>query len=148
MIGRGDDDMRVLAQQALFHGNVGRRLPHDRDVEIVATQRLADVLAISDLEHDVDLGMTPRECANRKRHEIFRRADGADRNAAAAAASDHVEGLLTVNESGLDAFGQRQDLVPGIGQPHPVAGSLDQRKTGQSFEIAKLQSDRRLREIE
>ena len=148
MIGRGDDDMRVLAQQALFHGNVGRRLPHDRDVEIVATQRLADVLAISYLEHDVDLRMTLRERANRKRHEIFRRADGADRNAAAAAASDHVERLLTVNESRLDAFGQRQDLVPGIGQPHPVAGSLDQGKTGQSFEIAKLQSDRRLREIE
>ena len=128
VIGGGDDDMRMLAQQAHLDIDVGRRLAHHRDIEIIAAQRVADVLAIADRERDIDLREALREGRDRERHEIFRRADGADRNAAAAAARDHVERLLAVEQSGFDTFGQRQNLASGIGQRHAVAGPLDQRQ--------------------
>jgi hypothetical protein len=98
VIGGSDDNMRMLAHQALFDGNVRRRLSHDRDIEIIAAQRLSNVLALADLEHNIDLRMALRERSHRERHEILRRANRADGNTAAAAACDHVERLLAINQ--------------------------------------------------
>ena len=46
--GRRDDDMGMVADQVDVHVDIGRRAAHDREVEIVAAQRRADLLAVAD----------------------------------------------------------------------------------------------------
>ena len=55
MRGRRDDDMGMIADQVNVHVDIGRRAAHDRKVEIVAAQRHADLLPVSDRERDVDV---------------------------------------------------------------------------------------------
>ena len=58
MCGRRDDDMGMIADQVNVHVDVGRRAAHDREVEIVAAQRLADLLPVADRERDFDVRMS------------------------------------------------------------------------------------------
>jgi hypothetical protein len=48
----------------------------------------------------------------------------------------------------LDTVGEREHFAPGIRQQHAVAGALDQRQPGECLQVAKLQRDCRLRQME
>ena len=146
--GRRDDDMGMIADQVNVHVDVCRRAAHDRKVEIIAAQRRADLLPVSDRERDVDVRVQLRKSGNHERHEIFRGRDGADRDAARGLSRHHLQRGFAIRDRRLDPVGEREHFAPGIGQQHAVAGALDQRQSGERLQIAKLQRDRGLREME
>ena len=148
MCGRRDDDMGVIADQVNVHIDVRRRAAHNRKVEIVAAQRRADLLPVSDRKRDVDVRVPLRKSGYHERHEIFRGADGADRYAARGFPGHHLQGGFAIRDRCLDPVGQREHFAPGIRQQHAVAGALDQRQPGECLQVAKLQRDRGLGEME
>jgi hypothetical protein len=124
------------------------RPSHDRDIEVVAAQRCNGLGAIADGQRNFDLGMQFGESRDRERHKIFGGTDRAYRNPAAGPSRHHVQRRGTGRHGGLDPFRQRQYLAAGVGQDHTVAGALGQRQAGEALQVAQLQGNRRLRQMQ
>ena len=148
VIGGGDDDMRMLAERTHLDIDAGRRLPHHGDVEIIAAQGVANGLAVADCKRDVDLWKTPRKAGDRERHEVFRRAHGADRDSATGPPRDHIERLLAVEQGSFETFAERENEASRVGQRHAFSGPLDQRQACQYLQVAQLKRDRGLGQVE
>ena len=130
------------------HVDVDRRPAHDGEIEIIAAQRRSDFLPVADRERDIDIRICLRKSGDHERHEVFCGADRADRHASRGVARDHVERSLARLDRSFDPLGKRQHFATGIGQQHAVAGALDQGQSGERLQVAKLQGDRGLGEME
>src|SRR5690606_26794503 len=110
----------------------------------VATQGLADVLAVDDRQADVHPRMKLRKGGNRKGDKILCRTDRADRYASAGSAGDHVERRRATVNRGFDALEKRIQFLSGRREGHALAGSLKQGQPAKLLKIPQLQRDRGL----
>ena len=146
--GRGHDDMRVLSERPHFDLDVGRRLPHHRNIEIVAAQGVANIFSIADPQYHVDLRKSVRETRDGERYKILCRADRTDRDTSAAAACNHVQRLFAIQQSGFNPIGQSLYLTPCIGEQHAIARPLDQGQSSEFLQVAQLLGHRWLGDMQ
>src|SRR3954471_14604663 len=110
----GDDDVRIAPELTDVDANVGRWPTHHGEIEVVAVHGLADLLAISDGELDLDLRIALRECGDGMRHEILGGRDCAEMHRAAGPSCEQIERALAISNRRFDAFGEGQHLLSSL----------------------------------
>ena len=75
---RRHDEVRMITDQQALEIHVVWRPAGDRDVQRVLSQRPQNFVSVADRQLDLDFGVGARKAGDRERHEIFRRAHGAD----------------------------------------------------------------------
>jgi hypothetical protein len=126
---------------------LGRRAAHDRDVDLLARKHAHDLVAVTDLQLDLDLRMLLGEVHQHRRQQVLGRRDGADtqRSGEDALQRGHLfAGLAPQVEDAPRIAGQQ---LPGLGQPDAAPGALQERRAGRFFERADLDRYRGLREV-
>ena len=90
MIGRQNDNMRMIPQHHLS----GRRRfgwpPHNRHINRIFLQSRDNLIAISNFEHHVNIGMIAFDFSHQLRRKIFPSADHTQHNSARQAFAQRV----------------------------------------------------------
>jgi len=143
------DEHVGMRREGLGHqGELARRAPHDREVDLVASQVTQQAAAVAGQEAQLDLGMIEAEPGEQARHEVLRGADHADGDAAAAQALEVVHRLLGIVHLAQHARGVLVEAQARLGQLQALADAVEQRQFQRQLELLDLHRDRRLAQVQ
>ena len=149
VVGRRDADDRVVHQRLGREALVRRRRARDGDVGGVAEHALEHVLAVADVERELDVGVRGGERAHERRHErLRRRRDRRDPQAAGGGGGRLVRRLAALVQEADHVRRVGLERGAGGGRPDAAPGALEQVAVELSPERRDRRRHRRLRHDE
>ena len=142
VVGGGDDDVGVRADDGGLHGQILGRLAHDGEIERMVPQPGDGFGAVADGEAQFEPGVAAGKGAERARGEVFGGAGDARADRTATGAGEIGEDGFALAEDDIDAAGGGRDLPPRIGQHHAGGAADDQRQAGFVLQRLELEGDR------
>ncbi|TPW15145.1 MAG: hypothetical protein FD127_956 [Acidimicrobiaceae bacterium] len=138
MFGRGDHQVRMIAEHRRVEVERGRRATHDDEVDVVPFELADRLLTVADVQLDVDSGVGTPERSEDLRREVLGCADRAEHDASAGATLERVDDPRASGQLGLDPCRRVDQFATHISSPQPVVGALEQRQARGSLEQAQL----------
>ena len=138
-----------MARERHSHGfQVARRLPHDRQVDLVQIELAHHRLAVVHRQPELDLRMAARELRQQLGREVLGRAHHADAQQAPAQALEGGESVVRLLQRAQRLARVAQQLFARLSQVQALAQPLEQRQPGTVLELSNLHRDRRLGQVQ
>ena len=147
-MGRGDDDVRVRADQRPFHGEIGGRAACEGDIDVLRAQQRQDLIAIANQEFEFELGMFGHEGGDQPGREIFGRRHHRHRKPAAAPQTHVLHRLKHLAHSALDRLDMRQRRFAGGVEFQACGHTREQGDAQRLFQAFDPRRQRRGRDME
>jgi len=148
MIGGGDDDEIIAVKRQRDEIQRLWRLAHDGHVHIITFEARQHLLAIGDIQTDIHLRMLEQETRQQFHREGVDRRGESDAQLPLVHAPQVLQGTAQALQFLGYALPKAKHLFAGIREKDLLSDLLCDRQADLLLELADLQIDRRLRQIE
>ncbi len=142
MVGRRDDDQRVIAEHRGTHRDFLRRASHQRDVDVVVLQTVDGFGAVADGEPHVDVGMFLHEAGHQPRREILGGGDDAEPQTADAHTLDRIHLVFEQAKPLLDRLRRLDEGQTCGSRTHAIRRPVEQGQLELLLDLPQLDRHR------
>jgi hypothetical protein len=148
MLGRGDDDQRVVHEVLGHDVQTVRRAAGDRQIGVVVGQRGQDELAVRDLEAHAHTRVPTIELCNQARQKVVGGGHHGQSQQTPFEAAELVHGGIQVDHACSNVTRVPLQLLSCFGQEHALAHLFEQRQRDLLLQLLHLHRHGRLRQVQ